>query len=129
MKFVLAAHSSSSRAVRRQNVDLEVLARAVPGCRSVTPVEGGGVRLVVDVAVASVRGLWAGTLTETGPGAWRIVGSGEPGRVDLVVHVDADAGTVTIEGTVEGPLAAIGSTLLAAAVRRLVDDTLARTER
>jgi uncharacterized protein len=106
-----------------------VLATSVPGCRSVEPAGGDGLRLVVDVAVASVRGLWAGTLAETGTGEWRVVGSGEPGRVDLVLRVDPDHTTVTVEGTVEGPLAAIGSALLAAAVRRLVEDTLARAGR
>ena len=98
----------------------EELAAALPGCRSATAVEGGGIRIVVDVAVASVRGLWAGTITETGADAWRIVGSGEPGRADLAVRADGDAGTLTVEGTVEGPLAGIGSSLLDAAVRRLV---------
>jgi carbon monoxide dehydrogenase subunit G len=100
-----------------------VLAASLPGCRSAEPADGGGFRLVVDVAVASVRGLWAGTVTETDAGGWRVVGSGEPGRVD------PDHTTVTVEGTVEGPLAAIGSKLLAAAVRRLVQETLARAER
>ena len=106
-----------------------VLASALPGCRSVSPAEGGGLRLVVDVAVASVRGLWAGTLTDTDVGSWRLVGSGEPGRADLVVQVDPDHTTVTVEGTVDGPLAAIGSSLLAAAIRRLVESTVARAAR
>jgi uncharacterized protein len=106
-----------------------VLAASLPGCRSAEPAHGGGLRLVVDVAVASVRGLWAGTLTQTDAGGWRVVGSGEPGRVDLVLRVDPDHTTVTVEGTVEGPLAAIGSKLLAAAAHRLVQETLARAER
>jgi carbon monoxide dehydrogenase subunit G len=101
----------------------------VPGCRSAEPADGGGIRLVVDVAVASVRGLWAGTLTPTDGDGWRVVGSGEPGRVDLVLRVDPDHTTVTAEGTVEGPLAAIGSKLLAAAAQRLVQETLARAAR
>jgi carbon monoxide dehydrogenase subunit G len=108
--------------------DPAVLVASLPGCRSATP-GPDGLRLVVDVAVASVRGLWAGTLTETGEGAWRIVGAGEPGRVELVLGVDPDRTTLTVEGTVAGPLAAIGSALLAAAVRRLAEDTLARAGR
>jgi carbon monoxide dehydrogenase subunit G len=106
----------------------EMLARALPGCRSAERT-ADGVRIVVDVAVASVRGLWAGTLTEVDVKLWRIVGSGEPGRADLIVSVDDDpttfATTLTVEGTVEGPLAAIGSALLAAAVRRTVLSLLA----
>lgn len=103
-----------------------VLAAALPGCRSALPVDGGGVRIVVDIAVASVRGLWAGTVTATGTGAWRIVGSGEPGRADLVVRLDDDHTTLTVEGTVDGPLATIGSALLAAAVRRTVLSLISR---
>ena len=83
-----------------------VLAASLPGCRSAEPADGGGLRLVVDV-----------------------VGSGEPGRVDLVLRVDPDHTTVTVEGTVEGPLAAIGSKLLAAVAHRLVQETLERAER
>ena len=112
-----------------------VLVASLPGCRSAEPAPGGGLRLVVDVAVASVRGLWAGTLSRTDgdagadTGGWRVVGAGEPGRVDLVMRVDPDHTTVTVEGTVEGPLAAIGSKLLAAAAHRLVQETLTRAER
>jgi uncharacterized protein len=106
-----------------------VLAASLPGCRSAERADGGGLRLVVDVAVASVRGLWAGTLTPTDAGGCRVVGSGEPGRVDLVLRVDPDHTTVTVEGTVEGPLAAIGSKLLEAAAHRLVQETLERAER
>ena len=40
--------------------DPAVLAASLPGCRSAVPANGtNGVQLVVDVAVASVRGLWA----------------------------------------------------------------------
>jgi carbon monoxide dehydrogenase subunit G len=107
----------------------EVLAAALPGCRSAAPIgdgsDGPGVRIVVDVAVAAARGLWAGTVTETATGEWRVVGAGEPGRADLTVRLDADHTALTIEGEIEGPLAAIGSALLAAAVRRLAEATLA----
>src|SRR5262249_45944929 len=100
----------------------EQLAAALPGCRSVEPIDGGdgGLRIAVAVAIAAVRGIWAGTLTRTGPGEWRLVGAGEPGRADLAVRVDGSSSTLVVEGTVEGPLAAIGGALLAAAVRRTV---------
>ena len=104
--------------------DPAVLAAALPGCRSATP-GPDGLRLVVDVAVASVRGLWAGTVVPVDADAVRITGSGEPGAVDVVVRADPDRTSLTVEGTVDGPLAAVGSTLLAAAVRRLATDTLA----
>jgi carbon monoxide dehydrogenase subunit G len=104
--------------------DPSALASALPGCRSAKS-GPDGLRLVVDVAVASVRGLWAGTVTSIGEGVWRVVGSGEPGRVDVVLSADPDRTTLTIEGTIDGPLSTVGSTLLAAALRRLAVDTLA----
>jgi len=114
----------------------EHLLRSVPGCRSVSPAgdrdgdgDGNGLRIVVDVSVAAVRGLWAGTVTETGPGEWHLSGAGEPGRADLALRLDDTGTTLVVEGTVEGPLAHIGSALLAAAVRRLAKDTLAGAAR
>jgi carbon monoxide dehydrogenase subunit G len=134
--------------------DPAVLAAALPGCRSVTPVAdaarsargpetdgaratdagrdagvGGGagagaLRLVVDLSVASVRGLWAGTVERIDDHAVRVAGSGEPGVVDLVVRADAARSRLTVEGTVGGPLATVGSAVLAAAVHRMAKDLL-----
>jgi carbon monoxide dehydrogenase subunit G len=115
------------------------LAAALPGCRSVTAVAGragsagvvetdgigaGVLEVVVDLSVASVRGLWAGTVERVDDGAVRITGSGAPGTVDLVVRADASRRTLTVEGTVAGPLATVGSAVLAAAVRRMAADVL-----
>jgi carbon monoxide dehydrogenase subunit G len=105
-------------------LDPAVLVSALPGCRSVIP-GPDGLRLVVDVSVASVRGLWAGTVTPAGEGASRVVGSGEPGRIDVVLSADPDRSNLTIEGTIDGPLSTVGSALLAAAIRRLTTETLA----
>jgi carbon monoxide dehydrogenase subunit G len=98
----------------------------VPGCRSVVAdADGDGtLQIVVDVAVASVRGLWAGTVVPVDGDAVRIVGAGEPGTIDVIVRADPERTALAVEGRVEGPLAAVGSTLLAAAVRRLAEDTL-----
>jgi carbon monoxide dehydrogenase subunit G len=105
--------------------DPEVLAAILPGCRSVTAVAStGGLQLVVDLSVASVRGLWAGTVERVGDSAVRIAGSGEPGTVDLVVRADASRSSLAVEGTVDGPLATVGSAVLAAAVRRMAADVL-----
>jgi uncharacterized protein len=115
------------------------LADALPGCRSVTRDDlgdgdgrgdgdaggrGDTLRVVTEVAVASVRGLWAGTVARLDADAVRVRGSGAPGTIDLVVRADVDRTTVTVEGTVEGPLAAVGSSVLAAALRRTADDLL-----
>jgi carbon monoxide dehydrogenase subunit G len=103
------------------------LAEAVPGCRTAgRAVDGDGTLvLAVDLAVASVRGLWSGTVSPVDADAVRIQGSGEPGTVDLVVRATPDRASVTVEGEVTGPLAAVGGAVLAAAVRRLAEDTLA----
>ncbi len=99
------------------------LAAALPGCRSVAR-DGDGLRVMADVAVASVRGLWSGTVTAVDGDAVRIAGSGSPGSVDLVARASADRSEVTVAGTVEGPLATVGGAVLAAAVRRLAEDLL-----
>jgi carbon monoxide dehydrogenase subunit G len=134
--------------------DPAVLAAALPGCRSVTLVAGpagpargvatdgargedggrgagvgegagfGALRLVVDLSVASVRGLWAGTVERVDDDAVRVAGSGEPGVVDLVVRADASRSRLTVEGTVDGPLATVGSAVLAAAVHRMAKELL-----
>ena len=103
------------------------LAAALPGCRSVAPeADGdGALHVVTEVAVASVRGLWAGTVAPVDGDAVRVRGSGAPGALDLVVRADAARTTVTVEGTVDGPLGTVGSAVLAAALRRTAEDLLA----
>jgi carbon monoxide dehydrogenase subunit G len=103
------------------------LAAALPGCRSVAPdADGdGALRVVTEVAVASVRGLWAGTVAPVDGDAVRVRGSGAPGAVDLVVRADAARTTITVEGAVDGPLGTVGSAVLAAALRRTAEDLLA----
>ena len=103
------------------------LAAALPGCRSVAPDADGdaALRVVTEVAVASVRGLWAGTVAPVDGDAVRVRGSGAPGAVDLVVRADAARTTITVEGTVDGPLDTVGSAVLAAALRRIAEDLLA----
>jgi carbon monoxide dehydrogenase subunit G len=105
--------------------DPAALAAALPGCRSVTVADDGRLRVVADLAVASVRGLWAGTVVRVDADAVRVVGSGAPGTVDLVVRADAARATLTVEGTVDGPLVTVGSAVLAAAVRKLTEAALA----
>ena len=110
--------------------DPERLAAALPGCRSVTrAADGHGtLRVVTEVAMASVRGLWAGTVAAVDADAVRVAGSGAPGAVDLVVRADPERTTLTVEGTVDGALGTVGSAVFAAAVRRMAEDVLAATE-
>jgi uncharacterized protein len=103
------------------------LAAALPGCRAAARAADGdgSVSVALDLAVASVRGLWSGTVAAVDADAVRIQGSGEPGTVDLVVRAAPDRRNLTVEGEVGGPLATVGAAVLAAAVRRLAEDTLA----
>jgi carbon monoxide dehydrogenase subunit G len=107
--------------------DPERLAAALPGCRTVTRAAGGdgALHVVTELAVASARGLWAGTVVPVDADAVRVRGSGAPGRVDLVVRADPARTTLTVEGTVEGPLGSVGSAVLAAALRQTARELLA----
>jgi carbon monoxide dehydrogenase subunit G len=103
------------------------LAAALPGCRSVSRDAGGEgtLQVVTEIAVASVRGLWAGTVAPVDGDAVRVRGSGAPGAVDLVVRANAERTALMVEGTVEGALGTVGSAVLAAALRRTAEDLLA----
>ena len=106
--------------------DPQRLAASLPGCRSVVrDADGDGtLQVVTEVAVASVRGLWAGTVTPVDADAVRVRGSGAPGAVDLVVRANTERTALTVEGTVGGALGTVGSALLAAAVRQTAHDLL-----
>jgi carbon monoxide dehydrogenase subunit G len=106
--------------------DPAVLAAVLPGGRSVTASGDGdgSLQVVADVSVASVHGLWSGTVVRVDADAVRVAGSGAPGTVDLVVRANPSRSTLTVEGTVHGPLATVGSAVLAASIRRVADDLL-----
>jgi carbon monoxide dehydrogenase subunit G len=110
--------------------DPQRLAAALRGCRSVTRDPGGDGRLhvVTEVAVASVRGLWAGTVASVDADAVRIRGTGSPGTVDLVVRADPERTSLAVEGTVDGALGTVGAAVLAGAVRRMAEDLLGAAE-
>jgi carbon monoxide dehydrogenase subunit G len=110
--------------------DPQRLAAALRGCRSVTRDPGGDGRLhvVTEVAVASVRGLWAGTVAAVDADAVRIRGTGSPGTVDLVVRADPERTSLAVEGTVDGALSTVGAAVLAGAVRRMAEDLLGAAE-
>jgi carbon monoxide dehydrogenase subunit G len=105
--------------------DPAALSRALPGCRSVTAAGDGTLSIVTTLSVASVEGLWSGTVTYVDGDAVRIEGSGAPGTLDLVVRADKARTSLTVEGEVGGPLATVGAAVLAAAARRLADTLVA----
>jgi carbon monoxide dehydrogenase subunit G len=107
--------------------DADRLAAALPGGRSVSrgPDGDGTLHVAVEVAVAAVKGLWAGTVVPLDGDAVRVRGSGAPGSLDLVVRAAPDRSAVEVEGEVDGPLATVGGAVLAAAARRWADDLMA----
>jgi carbon monoxide dehydrogenase subunit G len=105
--------------------DPAALSRALPGCRSVEAGGDGTLSIVTDLSVASVEGLWSGTVTYVDGDTVRIVGSGAPGTLDLVVRANPARTSLTVEGEVGGPLATVGATVLDAAARRLVETLVA----
>ena len=105
--------------------DPACLAAALPGARRVSVDGDGTLSVTADVAVASVTGLWSGTVTPVDADAIRIAGAGTPGRLDLEVRAAPDRSRLTVEGEVDGPLAAVGGTVLSAAARRLAEALLA----
>jgi carbon monoxide dehydrogenase subunit G len=110
--------------------DPDRLAAALPGCRSVIRHADaeGTLHVVTEVAVASARGLWAGSVAPVDADAVHVRGSGAPGAVDLVVRADPERTTITVEGSVDGALATVGAAVLAGAIRRMAEDLLAATE-
>ncbi|HZM29608.1 MAG TPA: SRPBCC domain-containing protein [Acidimicrobiales bacterium] len=101
------------------------VAAALPGGRAVTADGDGTLSVVAEVAVASVAGLWSGTVTPVDADTIRISGAGTPGRLDLEVRASPDRRQLTVEGAVDGPLSTVGGAVLAAAARRLAEDLLA----
>jgi carbon monoxide dehydrogenase subunit G len=110
--------------------DPERLAAALPGCRSVTRDAGGDgtLHVVTEVAVASVRGVWAGTVAPVDGDAVHVRGSGAPGAVDLLVRADPGRTSITVEGSVDGALGTVGAAVLAGAVKRMAQDLLAAAD-
>ncbi|HEY7069593.1 MAG TPA: SRPBCC domain-containing protein [Acidimicrobiales bacterium] len=105
--------------------DPAVLSQALPGCRSVSAGGDGTLAIVTDLSVASVEGLWSGTVTYVDGDTLRIAGSGAPGTLDVVVRADPTRTTLTVSGEVDGPLATVGASVLAAAARRLAETLVA----
>jgi carbon monoxide dehydrogenase subunit G len=105
--------------------DPAALAAALPGARRVSADGDGTLSVTAEVAVASVTGLWSGTVTPVDADAVRIAGAGTPGRLDLEVRASPDRSRLTVEGEVDGPLATVGGAVLAAAARRLAGEMLA----
>jgi carbon monoxide dehydrogenase subunit G len=101
------------------------LAAALPGARSVERDADGNLAVLVDVSINTVMGLWAGTVSALDADTVRITGSGAPGDVDVTVRANPARTSLEVEGEVSGQLATVGSSIRAAAARRLAETLLA----
>jgi carbon monoxide dehydrogenase subunit G len=125
MKLRTSFPITAPPAVLAALADPAQVAAALPGCRSVEAGDDGGLAVVLDLSVASVQGLWSGTVTLVDADTVSIAGSGAPGTVGFTARADGDRTRLTVEGEVSGPLATVGTMVLAAAIRRLADTLLA----
>ena len=109
--------------------DPAVLARTIPGCRSLTALGGDRYAMVVTAGVASVKGTYEGEIqiAEQQPPhgfTMRAKGAGAPGTVDTTVRVtlaEADGGTrleYDADAAVGGMVGGVGQRMLAGVARR-----------
>jgi len=117
-----------------------VLSRAIPGCEWLEITGRGTARLSVRLAIAAVSGSYAGQLSVFREQhleyiEFKASASGDQGTAaaDITVRLAAvgdDATLVSYEasGLVSGPVAGVGSRLLASIAKRIADDFLAAVE-
>src|SRR5215218_4194294 len=109
--------------------DPAVLARTIPGCRSLTALGDDRYAMVVTAGVASVKGTYEGQieLAEQQPPhgfTLRAKGAGAPGTVDTTVRVtlaEADGGTrleYDADAAVGGMVGGVGQRMLAGVARK-----------
>jgi carbon monoxide dehydrogenase subunit G len=109
--------------------DPAVLARTIPGCRSLSPLADDRYAMTVTAGVASVKGSYEGRIAITDkqpPHAFtlRANGSGAPGTVDTTVRVTlaAEDGSTRVEydadAVVGGMVGGVGQRMLASVARR-----------
>jgi uncharacterized protein len=109
--------------------DPAVLARTIPGCRSLTALGDDRYAMVVTAGVASVKGTYEGEieLAEQQPPhgfTLRAKGAGAPGTVDTTVRVtlaEADGGTrleYDADAAVGGMVGGVGQRMLAGVARK-----------
>jgi len=114
--------------------DPEVLKRCIPGCDELNRTDDGGFEAKVTAKVGPVRAKFAGKVTLADldpPNGYTISGQGQGGAAGFAkggakVNLSDDGeGTVlsyTVDATVGGKLAQIGSRLIDATSKKMADD-------
>ena len=120
--------------------DPDVLARTIPGCRSLTPLGEDRYAMAVTAGVASVKGTYEGQVQLTDqqpPHAFtlRAQGSGAPGTVDTTVRVtlaEVDGGTTRLEydadAVVGGMVGGVGQRMLTGVARKMAGQFFAAVD-
>ncbi|GLW63120.1 hypothetical protein Arub01_13640 [Actinomadura rubrobrunea] len=121
--------------------DPGVLARAIPGCRSLEATGEDVYTMTVSAGVASVRGTYVGRVELTDPDpprafTLRARGQGAPGTVDATVRVrlseDSGKGTrvdYEADATVGGMIGGVGQRVLGTVARKTAAEFFAAVER
>jgi carbon monoxide dehydrogenase subunit G len=117
--------------------DAAVLASAIPGCQHFEVSGPGLAQFIATAGLPAISGTYSGKLTvveQQRPNLLRLTASatGDQGIVsaDVTVRLSASAAAGTLvsyeaNGTVTGPLAAVGARLLASAAKRVAGDFFA----
>ncbi|MFB4307780.1 carbon monoxide dehydrogenase subunit G [Actinomadura sp. GTD37] len=120
--------------------DPAVLARTIPGCRSLEETGPGAYRMTVTAGVASIQGTYVGRveLSEPDPPrsfVLRARGQGAPGTVDATVRVRlSDGGGATridydADAVVGGMVGGVGQRMLGSVAKRTAGEFFAAVER
>jgi uncharacterized protein len=112
----------------------DVLARAIPGCRTFEPSGTGTYRYTIAAGIASLQGVYTGQVTLSEPQEptsflLTASGAGDPGTVSISVRIrltGAQDGTTVLsydaEGVVGGIIAAVGQRMVTAVAQRMTGD-------
>ena len=113
--------------------DPEILRQCIPGCEELTTTEDGGFAAKVTAKVGPVRAKFAGKVTLSDldpPNGYKISGQGQGGaagfakggaQVKLEDDGDATVLSYTVDATVGGKLAQVGSRLIDATAKKMAD--------
>ncbi|MEV0664236.1 carbon monoxide dehydrogenase subunit G [Actinomadura luteofluorescens] len=120
--------------------DPAVLARTIPGCRSLEETGDGTYRMTVTAGVASIQGTYVGQVELADPDpprsfVLRARGQGAPGTVDATVRVrlsDGDGATridYDADAVVGGMVGGVGQRMLGSVAKRTAGEFFAAVER
>jgi uncharacterized protein len=120
--------------------DPTVLARTIPGCRSLEPVGTDVYKATVVAGIAAIKGTFDGEVRladQTAPHSFTLhaSGAGAPGTVMAVARIALTAeGEQTLvrydaDATVGGVIAGVGQRMIAGVARRTADEFFAAVDR